>query len=69
MADQGSTTRDTTREVTVTRVFDAPRELLWRSWTEPARFARWFFTPPFTTPVETVAMDVRPGGRWRASQV
>ena len=30
------------RTVTLTRVFDAPRELVWRAWTEPAQLAQWF---------------------------
>jgi uncharacterized protein YndB with AHSA1/START domain len=60
---------DPNREVTITRVFDAPRELVWKAWTEPEHFASWFGTPPFTTPPETVALDVRPGGAWRATMV
>jgi uncharacterized protein YndB with AHSA1/START domain len=54
---------------TVTRVFAAPREELWRYFTEPELFATWFGTPPYTTPASTVSMDVRPGGRWRATMV
>ncbi|HEX2359191.1 MAG TPA: SRPBCC domain-containing protein [Solirubrobacterales bacterium] len=57
------------RELTVTRVFDAPRELVWRAFTEPEQFAQWFGSPPFRTPPETVSMDVRPGGEWEATQV
>jgi uncharacterized protein YndB with AHSA1/START domain len=57
------------QEMTITRTFDAERELVWKYFTEPYRFARWFYTPPFTTPGETVSMDVRPGGRWSATQV
>ena len=30
------------REITITRVFDAPRERVWRAWTEPAEIARWW---------------------------
>jgi uncharacterized protein YndB with AHSA1/START domain len=56
-------------EVTITRVFDAPRELVWKAWTEPEQFAKWFGAPPFTTPASTVSMDVRPGGRWAATMV
>jgi uncharacterized protein YndB with AHSA1/START domain len=58
-----------THSVTVTRAFEAPPDALWRAWTDPDRFASWFFTAPFRTPRETVAMDVRPGGEWRATQV
>jgi uncharacterized protein YndB with AHSA1/START domain len=50
-------------------VFDAPRETLWRAFTEPKQFAQWFGSPPFRTPPDTVSMDVRPGGEWEATQV
>ena len=52
---------------TVTRVFDAPRERVWREWTEPERFADWFGGDHADVPVATVAMDVREGGAWRAT--
>jgi len=55
-------------EVTVTRILDADPERVWDAWTRADLFARWFFTPPFVTPAETVALDVRPGGRWTATQ-
>ena len=51
--------------ITITRVFDAPRERIWQEWTEPERFADWFGGPTSEVPLETVSMDVRPGGRWR----
>ena len=52
---------------TTTRVFDAPRERVWREWTEPERFADWFGGVECEVPLSTVAMDVRPGGAWRAT--
>ena len=52
---------------TVTRVFDAPRERVWREWTEPAAFADWFGGSATEVPVESVSMDVRPGGAWSAT--
>jgi uncharacterized protein YndB with AHSA1/START domain len=57
------------REMTVTRVLDAPRELVWKAWTEPEQFASWFGGPPYRTPPSTVEIDLRPGGRWRATMV
>ena len=51
--------------ITITRVFDAPRERVWREWTEPERFADWFGAPHAEVPLDTVSMDVRPGGAWR----
>jgi uncharacterized protein YndB with AHSA1/START domain len=53
--------------ITVARVFEAPRERVWREWTEPERFADWFGGAEAEIPVSTVAMDVRPGGSWRAT--
>jgi uncharacterized protein YndB with AHSA1/START domain len=50
-----------------TRVFAAPRERVWREWTEPARFADWFGGVDCEVPLSTVSMDVRPGGALRAT--
>ena len=51
----------------LTRVFDAPRERVWREWTEREAFSDWFGGPQSEIPLESVAMDVRPGGAWRAT--
>ncbi len=51
--------------ITITRVFDAPRERVWKEWTEPEPFADWFGGPEFEVPLSSVSMDVRPGGSWR----
>ncbi len=53
--------------ITITRVFDAPREPVWTEWTEPERFADWYGGGEAEVPVSTVSMDVREGGRWRAT--
>jgi len=53
--------------ITITRIFDAPRERVWQEWTEPERFADWFGGVEAEVPLSTVAMDVRPGGSWRAT--
>jgi uncharacterized protein YndB with AHSA1/START domain len=53
----------------LTRVLDAPRERVWSEWTEPAAFADWFGGPEFEVPLDSVEMDVRPGGRWRATML
>jgi uncharacterized protein YndB with AHSA1/START domain len=60
-------TAATTEEITITRVFDAPRELVFKAWTEPERFASWFGPADSEVPPSTVSMDVRPGGVWRAT--
>src|SRR4051794_20240709 len=54
---------------TMTRVLDAARERVWREWTEPEAFADWFGGPEAEVPLESVAMDVRPGGAWRATML
>jgi uncharacterized protein YndB with AHSA1/START domain len=54
--------------ITITRVFDAPRELVFRMWTEPEHFADWFGADA-EVPVSSVSMDVRPGGEWRATML
>jgi uncharacterized protein YndB with AHSA1/START domain len=51
--------------ISVTRIFDAPRERVWKEWTEPERFADWFGGRESEVPLSTVSMDVRPGGSWR----
>jgi uncharacterized protein YndB with AHSA1/START domain len=55
------------RGITLTRVFDVPRERVWREWTEPEPFADWFGGPGSEVPLSTVSMDVREGGKWRAT--
>ncbi len=48
------------RELVLTRLIDAPRDKLWRCWTEPKLIMQWFTPPPWkTVHAET---DVRPGG-------
>ena len=49
----------------ITRVFDAPREQVWREWTTPEAFADWYGGAESEVPVESVTMDVRPGGTWK----
>jgi len=51
--------------IRLSRVFDAPRERVWREWTEPECFADWYGGPQCEVPLESVLMDVRPGGNWQ----
>jgi uncharacterized protein YndB with AHSA1/START domain len=51
------------RETVITRVFDAPRELVWNAWTDPQQVVQWWGPTGFTTTIHE--MDVRPGGVWR----
>lgn len=48
--------------ITITRLFDAPRELLWKAWTEPEHFKKWWGPKHFTSPVSTI--NLRVGGRY-----
>jgi uncharacterized protein YndB with AHSA1/START domain len=67
MSEDTSTTK-AHRELTITRVFDAPRELVWKAWTDPAQFAYWFGAE-LDVPLATVSLDVRPGGAWSAPMI
>ena len=51
--------------IRISRVFSAPRERVWREWTEPEPFADWYGGPQCEVPLDSVSMDVRPGGTWR----
>ncbi|MDX6284685.1 MAG: hypothetical protein QOG53_170 [Frankiales bacterium] len=55
------------RGYTITRIFDAPRELVWKAWTEPENFAQWFGGSEAR--MESMAMDVRPGGSWSTTEL
>ncbi|MBF9232418.1 SRPBCC family protein [Microvirga alba] len=50
----------TDRELVLTRIIDAPREKVFRVWTDPELLKQWFAPRPYTTPV--AEMDVRSGG-------
>ena len=51
------------RDLVITRIFDAPRELVFQAWTDPERLRRWWGPKGFTNPVCEV--DVQPGGAIR----
>ena len=57
------------QQIEITRVYDAPRELVWRAWTEAEELVQWWGPPGWSTPLETVTMDVRPGGDFRLTSV
>src|SRR5579862_8212448 len=48
------------RDLALTRIIDAPREKVFRAWTDPTLLKQWFAPLPWTTPV--AELDVRPGG-------
>ncbi len=51
------------QELVLTRVFDAPRELVFKVWTDPKHVAQWWGPQGFTNPV--CELDLRPGGAIR----
>jgi uncharacterized protein YndB with AHSA1/START domain len=54
-------------DLNITRVFDAPRELVFKAWTEPERIKQWLAPRGFTIPFADG--ELRPGGKWRQSMV
>lgn len=62
-------TRADDAQFTITRIFDAPRELVWRAWTESADAAEWWHPRGIEIKDGSVAVDVRPGGRYAYTMV
>jgi uncharacterized protein YndB with AHSA1/START domain len=54
------------QEITITRVFDAPRELVFKAFTDPDLFAQWWGPRKYSSKIEK--FDVKPGGLWRIVQ-
>jgi len=53
-------TSDESRELSITRLIDAPREAVYRAWTQPELLVQWFTPKPWST--LRADIDVRPGG-------
>ncbi len=51
------------REIVLSRVIDAPRELVFQAWTDAEHLAEWFGPEGFT--IENISCDIREGGLWR----
>lgn len=58
-----------TEYFSITRTLNAPRELVFEAITRPEHFAVWFGTAAVQVPQESLTMDVRPGGAFRAVMV
>ncbi len=58
-----------TTELVINRVFDAPRELVYRAFTDPDQLAQWFGPVGYSVPRDTIDMDVRVGGYERFTMV
>lgn len=50
------------REIGSTRIFEAPRALVWMVWTDPEHIAKWWGPNGFTTTTKT--FELKPGGQW-----
>jgi uncharacterized protein YndB with AHSA1/START domain len=62
-------TEATEQYVRIERTFDAPRELVWSAWTDAAQLAEWWGPDHFHTPIESVDLDLRPGGHLHMSMI
>jgi uncharacterized protein YndB with AHSA1/START domain len=58
-------TTSTEQALVITRVFNAPRELVWKAWTDPEMMKRWWGPKAYTAPV--VKIDLRVGGTFLGS--
>ena len=57
------------QEVLITRIFEAPRERVFRAWTDPDEVADWYGPDHFDTPRERIHIDLRVGGRYELTMV
>jgi uncharacterized protein YndB with AHSA1/START domain len=57
------------QEVRITRVFDAPRQRVFRAWTDPDEVTAWYGPEAFETPRERIHIDLRVGGRYELTMV
>lgn len=60
MTAPSDTTPSAERDLVIERIIDAPRELVFKAWTDPELLKQWFAPLPYTTPV--AELDMRPGG-------
>jgi uncharacterized protein YndB with AHSA1/START domain len=57
------------QEVLITRIFDAPRERVFKAWTDPDELAQWYGPEDVDTPREKIRIDLRVGGRYELTMV
>jgi uncharacterized protein YndB with AHSA1/START domain len=67
MSDQSPTAAD--QEVLITRIFEAPREQVFKAWTDPDEVAAWYGPAHLEAPREGIHIDARVGGRWELTMV
>ena len=63
MSEKNDTAESAERVLVITRIFDAPRSLVFQAWTQPEHLAHWCCPHGFTTPFHQ--SDIWPGGAWR----
>jgi uncharacterized protein YndB with AHSA1/START domain len=63
------TTNTTPRELTLTRTFDAPRQLVWDAHTVAEQLAKWWGPSIMHTPLETITIELHTGGAFRLTMV
>jgi len=56
-------------EMVLTRVFDAPRELVYRAFIEPEQLSQWFGPVGYSVPVDTITVEPKAGGRYNLTMV
>ena len=56
------TAKNSSNEIQITRIYDAPVKLVWEAWTDPEQVAQWWGPRGFT--ITTHSKDLRPGGHW-----
>ena len=56
-------------QVVITRIFEVPRERVFKAWTDPDDVAAWFGPEHFDTPREQIRIDLRVGGRYELTMV
>lgn len=59
----------TDQQVLITRIFEAPRERVFRAWTDPDEVAEWYGPAHMDAPRERIHIDLRVGGRWEITMV
>lgn len=59
----------TEQDVLITRIFDVPREQVFKAWIDPDEVAAWYGPAHMEVPPESVRIDARVGGRWEVMMV
>jgi uncharacterized protein YndB with AHSA1/START domain len=63
-ARSSAATESADRVLEIERIFDAPRSLVFKAWTEPEHLVHWYGPRGFT--LRSCKLDLRPGGSWRS---